>query len=516
MMVKKDKMGKLKTASVLIAVCILGFYICQCRNITSGRLLIYFGVIFLGMGSVFFLVSCRGEQMKLEYLAIVLIMVWGILIGMVLPCGMAPDEKYHYMSSYEYSNRILGTSSYDEIGENGEHIINVRRCDYEKSEDNLLETHQLSMNEYRKIAEYDLIDRFNGEMVADTSCAGIYPWYKYIPSTIGITFARLVGLGKYGVIFMGRLFNLLFFSFSVFMSIRIIPKGKIEILFFALIPFMTELAGSYSYDAVLNSLVILFVASCLYYIEFPARLRWWSVIVLFILYLWFVRFKGVYIVYVVLLCYALVKRSMLMTPKCKRRSLIFIGGCGLVVVVAMAYFIYTRNGAAFFSRNLNIASPTGKPEETFYLGDFIERPKFMLAVIWDGIHKVILSLIASNNTFAWVPNDSLSLWGITICIILLLANEHGEKYSTKTRIISWICIISACVFAFFGCLFAWTPAFYTEVWGMQPRYFLPAIFLMMVMYGSNQKVSDTQIKLLFLQNVFIMINVVNALRFTMK
>ena len=56
----------------------------------------------------------------------------------------------------------------------------------------------------------------------------------YLPQALGITLARLLGLGGLGLLYMGRLFNLLFLAGMGYLAMRRMPFGK-EVLFWGCI-----------------------------------------------------------------------------------------------------------------------------------------------------------------------------------------------------------------------------------------------------------------------------------------
>ena len=85
----------------------------------------------------------------------------------------------------------------------------------------------------------------------------------YVPQAIGISLARLLGLGSTALLFLGRLCNLLFFTGLTWLAMRRLPFGK-EVLFgTALLPMTLHLSASFSYDVLIMGCMFWFTAVCL-------------------------------------------------------------------------------------------------------------------------------------------------------------------------------------------------------------------------------------------------------------
>ena len=85
----------------------------------------------------------------------------------------------------------------------------------------------------------------------------------YVPQAMGIALARMLGLGGLGLLFMGRLFNLMFFTAMGCLTIRRMPFGKEVAAGAALLPMTLHLAASFSYDVMIIALSGYFSAVCL-------------------------------------------------------------------------------------------------------------------------------------------------------------------------------------------------------------------------------------------------------------
>ena len=58
----------------------------------------------------------------------------------------------------------------------------------------------------------------------------------YWPQALGFVLARLLGLGSLVLLYLGRLFNLLFFAATGFLTLRRLPFGKTAVFAVYLLP----------------------------------------------------------------------------------------------------------------------------------------------------------------------------------------------------------------------------------------------------------------------------------------
>ncbi len=229
----------------------------------------------------------------------------GLLYLFVLPPMSAPDEIAHYVSAYEVSDHLMGkransddgyvlvraqdwfledmygnyvyddASSYwrwtDERTASGTEIVN----EDDDKETSIVLGQTLQERTYRAIHGV-LIERKRTPQQEWLEAAGsditeaesIYPPVNttpaaYLPQALGITLARLLGLGSLPLAYLGRLFNLLFFVGMTWLAMRRLPFGK-EVLFgVALLPMTLHLSASFSYDVMILGCMFLFTAACL-------------------------------------------------------------------------------------------------------------------------------------------------------------------------------------------------------------------------------------------------------------
>lgn len=257
--------------------------------IYGGGLNLAFFVLF-GLGAAVVVGICVLPKRleRPEYIFVILATVMGIAMAVINPPFQECDGPSHFYKAMDVSyGNILGS-----FGNffHGDGVINVpenvsdisyRQITPDGSEGseyvNYLKTHKFS--------------NVKVEMTYYESVTSIVYW----PQGLGIFIGRALNLSIYGVILMGRLFNLLTYVMLGFFAIRFIPCYKNLLAMLAVMPLSIYQAASLSQDAVLNGFGFLFIALCLYYVfDENVKLSWKHTLLLGFLLLGMFLCKYVY------------------------------------------------------------------------------------------------------------------------------------------------------------------------------------------------------------------------------
>ena len=257
--------------------------------IYGGGLNLAFFVLF-GLGAAVVIGICVLPKRleRPEYIFVILATVMGIAVAVINPPFQECDGPSHFYKAMDVSyGNILG--SFGNFS-HGDGVINVpenvsdisyRQITPDGSEGseyvNYLKTHKFS--------------NVKVEMTYYESVTSIVYW----PQGLGIFIGRALNLSIYGVVLMGRLFNLLTYVMLGFFAIRFIPCYKNLLAMLAVMPLSIYQAASLSQDAVLNGFGFLFIALCLYYVfDENVKLSWKHTLLLGFLLLGMFLCKYVY------------------------------------------------------------------------------------------------------------------------------------------------------------------------------------------------------------------------------
>ena len=411
----------------------------------------------------------------------------------VLPPFSAPDEQRHFVTAYRISSEMMGqksvadeaflseaTAKEKEIVENGGTVL-VRAGDARQEPYS-----QVGRDSYALMLD-EIFSRDPGGKVTvrPEQPVGVTP-VVYLPQALGITFARILGLGYIPLIFMGRLFNLLAFAGIVTLAVKVMPFRREILMAVSCLPMTLHLAASLSYDTMLIALTMLFLAWCMYLAYEKSSVEIKDVVILALI---LVLLEPCKIVYLPLtgLC--------LLIPKKKFQSEKHYWVSLLTVVAVMAAAVFMMNFvvvAAWAKDTQNYLSWSQTPG--FTLADVLHDPYHIFQVYWETL-VVKADYYQATMLGAYLGNldPELSipyfciflLWGVLFVCSLRQAGER-VMFTGGQKVWTVVLIVLSCCLVLFSMLLGWTPKDFTYITGIQGRYFIPilpaALFLL---YGNN-------------------------------
>lgn len=463
----------------------------------AGRFLMLAGVgiaAALGIGWLLLRRECRFETVFL-FTAI----FFGMVNLYVLPPLSAPDEARHYISAYRLSNRLMGLP---ETGEDGKVIIRAEdwfaedSCgDYQPylTEDGMLATDEAGADGAKVLGQvlteetYGLIHEkgvgfgmeeekqalSNHQSVVTTPAA-------YLAPALGITFARILGLNSMGLLYMGRLFHLLLFVAVMYLAIRMLPFGK-EVMFgVSLLPMTIHLSSSYSYDVLIISGVCFLTSYCLYLAYEAEQVRKRDVLVLAVTMAVVGPCKLVYTVFMGLCLLIPVKKFG------SWKQWFLSAGCVLTAWGIAMVLVNGQTVASYATETENYIDWAG--EAGYSLTLLLHQPVRTLQMIYQTIvwqaeyyHQTMIGAYLGHVDLVLdVPYVIVMFF--TAGLLMLAFRKPGEtqKLTGGKRIWCWI-LCAACTGALLLSMFlAWTPVSSKVICGVQGRYFLPFLPLVLM------------------------------------
>ncbi len=450
----------------------------------------------------------------------------GILYLFVLPPLSAPDEISHFISAYQLSNRIMGLPSnasdgrvllrpedvwledldgiyeFETDGEGNQKVV------LESAEGSQVFGEVLDESVYETIRELwpngaYMPERTQEIMVqaglssetgqisgADPdrpSVGSMQPPVTttplaYAPQAAGITLGRLLGLHTLPLLYLGRLCNLLFFVLMTWLAMKRLPFGK-EVLFgTALLPMTLHLSASFSYDVMIMGALFCFTAVCLDLAYKKERVSWQDVLALAVLMAAAGPCKMVYAVFLGL---------CLLIPVRK------FGGWGrwaaaaLVVGGAWAAAMYLVNSQVIVSYATTVQEESyvqwaGETGYSFAL--MIHQPlrtlkMFYQTLLWQAQHyhlTMIGAYLGNLDQVLDVPY--LLVAAFTLGLLGLALKKPGENETLQGGRRIWVFLLcGGCAAAIMASmLIAWTPLSSNVIVGVQGRYFLPFLPLLLM------------------------------------
>lgn len=298
----------------------------------------------------------------------------------------------------------------------------------------------------------------------------------YIPSAIGIFFAKSIGLSFGKMILIGRWMNVLFLAIITFFSVRALESGKIIPLMIALIPTNIFIASNYTYDTWLTGCSMLGLS--MFFGEWQRKDQeirkssfWGIPIAMFLAVL-------PKMVYAPLICITFfMPRKKFKTKKhaCYYYMLILFAIFAPVIIIYMQNFM----GNAVPNEDLRGGAEVSSVSQL----EFIKSEPLKAGRIMFNYLMEYLNPLKEGNQYlvnfayiSFLPQFTYFIIGVLI-IGALVSREEGE-----TKFPWWVKCGSLVVYATIGFMaalsmyIAFTAVGAETVAGCQGRYILPAIF----------------------------------------
>lgn len=408
----------------------------------------------------------REIDIKEEKIFLCLGLIFGLIFVFINLPQVRYDEHAHIWRAYELaSGHVVSSSNHDfpsslkKLFENADGSYPNRHMTYEIIKEQL--NVELNKNETEKMS---------------VGATGSLTFMSYIPQMVGAFVGKLLNAKPIILLWIIRIFNLIAYIVLIYWAIKLIPskKWKKILLVISLFPMSLNLAASASPDAVILSWTLLAIAYTmkLKYSRENIRLR--QTALLGVMYMVPAVCKIVYIP-LVLLFWILPKGKF---KNCKERVWYFIL-CSLIVFVP--YIILNK---IVKMGNYDIAIRSNALENLlFTIADPLRTINTVALSVYNQLSTWLLEMIGGWNTVGIV---SIIILLLSVFISLNEDNDYEYKLTKKDVIIIMIIIAIEVVGVIAAMYIGWTQAKETVIDGIQGRYFLPAIPLIMILANSNK------------------------------
>lgn len=428
------------------------------------------------------------QKAKLENIYLFTAITLGIAYMFSITPLSVGDEAHHYQSAYIVSGYMLFKE--DPYSAEASHF------DY-----NELAGHYNVPGAYIRFFDEGIVssdaESEKIDLVMPETYTLDYPLF-YLPQAMGITIARLLGLGFFGIFYLGRLFNLLFYVFCVSFSIKRLAAFRLPVFLTGLLPMSLHQAASMSNDTFIFGVSILFIAyaiSCIYEKETFLRSDY---IVLLTAGVLLSPAKVVYFPIVFLVFLAAWKWKDTIGYKA------WILAASITAASTLVILIFMGSNAAAMAGEQDLNWEGGRNYTlSFILENPVETIKIFLRSLYHMREWYFYSLFGQ---FLSGLTLILPRWYIRVIVAILVAGiVYGKKEEWQP---SWLhrgtyfTICAAVVVLNLTAMFlGWTSDWHPVVLGIQGRYFIPVLPLALLMLKNK----FTQIDKLFYHNTVIIV-----------
>ena len=435
----------------------------------------------LGLTAVWFLIA--RDKLSLEKAAVLLLAVLCLAYTAVFPPRSVPDENTHYYSAYRLSNYFL--LKFDQAKTDA---LLIRESDLAFMEQqNTPDVHRASY--YNVKNNFRLFDS-SPTTAFDAPDAFANAPAGYVVSGIALALGRLVHLGSAPLFYFGRLTNAALFIFLTVWAMKKTPYGKMMLLTVAALPMTMHEAASFSYDCTALGLTFLFIATLLRLKECPGKAKIGEFILLTVTGMLLAPTKLVYTP-LLFLIFLLPARVFGLTKKkafFAKAGMVLAGVLALVLVqmgnladtTQASHTLDYADGAPGYTLGWLLANP--KTGAYVFLNTFLEQGSYFIETMF-------------GSYFGWFQIH-VPLWTVLPFEFLFLlscfrrSNEpeqdllFGEKLWTALLLAGSVFLTLLSMFLF------WTPLNNPIILGVQGRYFLPLLPLVMLLVRGKKITVD--------------------------
>jgi len=419
-------------------------------------------------------------------------LILGIVYSIIIPPYCVPDERSHIDTAYRISNEIMGISDLP-----GPNEIWKRACDIDSTKDN---TMSVTTDLYRELFS-DLFGRAEDETLRISSAGDSLSnvtVFNYLPAALGFTAARLLHRNMQTMIMFGRWFNILVISLLLFLAVHHLRTGKELFIVLALTPMFLQQCASCSYDGTIFACTYVFISYCLGILS-DEQVCLMDMLILFISGGILASCKGgVYIPVLGLLLLLPFTRAYQ-----NMRSRFSAAIVGITTLAGIGMFFISRFAVRIlqmFSRQEGSAVRSivqGNVVKLVTFGMLLRNPVYALRLFENTIYQrgdiLLNEILGSRLAFLNVRVPWFVLTGFLILAVLsaagtALTDANGRPWRPIYRLYTGLLCLAGTIMIMLSMLLAWTTLDSDYILGLQGRYFIPYLgLILLIVFGQSPK-----------------------------
>jgi len=443
-------------------------------------------------------------NLKAEYIFIVLGAIFGIMIAFSNPPFHSNDEDRHYYLAYYYSTGRVSPDTLNKlpgllIPQNLYNIVSSTQGINYFAGDKISRA---------KIEEDKKIKLEKDKKIFMSLVTYINP-ISYIPATIGIFIGNFINDNPISLLYAGRIANLIFFLIVVFFAIKLVPIFKATFTMIALSPMVIYQASSVTYDTpilALSLFIVAYIIKLYYQVEQINDKQ--------LIYLLLITF----IIHIIKQGYLFIPLLAIILPQEKFVKKNYYWG--IIILLVVIYFLATQIWNIYVS-SLNLPPFPKFLSDFKYGGD--ESINIILSNPLEFIYKILMNFITQGKEWLWgafgrfgysytIMNKLiLFIYGFVLISVAFLDKGNYKEFDLKTRIKILTVAILGILFIVVGFFVTSTPIGANLVFGIQGRYFIPFISILLLGLYNNTFQFELLTKY---KNIFVLIFMFIILTFT--
>ncbi len=428
------------------------------------------------------------KRARMENVLLAALLFCGLVYNVLLTPQMVPDEAKHIDMAYRYSNELLG---YESLGDT--------RCLMRAQDAEMEFTSSPSFGNYRNIY-YGLFSKIRDEGMTETEINSNIEgsFLLYAPAVLGMSFARLAGWGTVPMLLLARYLNLFVFALLAREGMKRLPFGRMTMFVLALLPVNIQQCTSFSHDAMVHGILFFYCCLCLQTIYEEKPLSGQRMILLELMALFLVYCKnGSYLP----LCFLPVLIPSVRFAGKKEKYTAVFALLGIPVLAFAMKHLQMVTGIVNTTEATSVVGTGGGAEylSGYTIGYFLKEPlEFVYMIVNTVLDKTgfyLESLVGYK--LGWVEIETSMAIVVLFWFLLFLSicDSRGEVVKIQRFQRFWMVFLClGCTgLILLGMLLQWTPLGHVSVEGVQGRYFLPFMLILLTACKNGSIVLERRI-----------------------
>lgn len=441
---------------------------------STKRILIVYSFI------IFFVINYLINSKKLSYEKFYIILaLFMIPILFIFPPLTVPDEYHHFYRSFSNSQIFDDNFKFNGFDNKFTIVPDNSQC--------LNYSNVQVTDKVRNLDDITNCLKNGKNVVFFNTAAGINPILGYVPQAIGIKIADFFSNSPLFIFYFGRLFSFLCSLFIVYMAIKITPKYKSLFLFVATMMMFIQQMISYSYDSILNSVSLLFMASMFKLLCSKSKLSFKKLLLPLFLLLIIVNIKPVYFPLGIMIFF--IPKEKFEKNKYLNILLFFVIFISFMKLLSFVVSLGLTNTAGGLIDN----------NASRQLSYIIKHPLYIFFVVFNTLKYNTMfyarGLVGYFGWFIFKVNDIYLAF--YLILFLYIISSENNILDDKKRLFLFASIL-ICVFMIFGGMYLlWSSYKEKVVSGVQGRYFFPLIVPFSLCFIPKRSLSKLDEKVLY-------------------
>lgn len=411
--------------------------------------------------------NCIKSKKQLEKIFLNFMIPIGLFYMIFMLPTYAPDESAHIWRAYEISEGNILTKQ----DENGNSLgVDIPKVLEEARHENLFKYSKLNELLGREV-NYEDTSHY-------ISAAQNYPFILYVPEAIIFFIARMCNISILLAIYVAKISNFIIFLLGGYYAIKKVPFGKYIIFTCLFLPMVLQQAVSLSADSIINTGLLVYIVYTMSLIFQKEKINRKQKIIYSLLIIFVALAKMAYIPLIGLGFLLIFSKNM---TKKEKITIFGVGTliCFIIVIVNYMYSAQLSNPP--MDQYLEESNVNGGEQIKSMLQNPMSLVKALTNTFGNLGQYYIYTMIGSPLGFLNIQVNPLIIMSFILLLLLSTIIEKNEiTFSKWQKIWNLLIVIGTILIIVVGFYVSWTSVGGTQIEGVQGRYFIPVLPLLLL------------------------------------